>query len=256
MDRYSVVPTGDTKSGVAAEASDRAGKASVALGGETIFIGGPCSREQAGSWASRAAKKGNGAAEDEAAALAALKAANCYIFLSKAAGDKAMRLNDAIRGRELAEIAVDLLPENALAHYLLAYLSGLEAELAQIRGLALVPVIEREALIAAESGPEIDRGGPDRMLGELYLRAPAFPLSVGDSSKALIHFERAVAQAPENLENRAGVVEALLAEEQYGAACSKIGEILERLPKSDEYEEDTWRRIGSALGRICSKVSD
>ena len=107
--------------------------------------------------------------------LAALEAAACYAFLARQGKSKTEKLADAKEGRKLAEIAVTAFPENATAHYLAAYLAGLEAENDPARGLELVPVIEREALTAAHLNPNMDNGGPDRMLGELYLKAPPSP---------------------------------------------------------------------------------
>ena len=114
----------------------------------------------------------------------------------------------------MAEAAVKAFPEDATAHYLTAYLAGLEAENDPARGLELVPVIEREALTAAHLNPNMDNGGPDRMLGELYLRGPSFPMSVGDLEKAVTHFRKAVKLAPNFLPNRLGLAEALTENEE------------------------------------------
>ncbi len=112
---------------------------------------------------------------------AALEGAACYAFLTRQGKNKPEKLADAKEGRRLAEAAVKAFPENATAHYLTAYLAGLEAENDPARGLELVPVIEREALTAAHLNPNMENGGPDRMLGELYLKAPCLPHERGGS---------------------------------------------------------------------------
>lgn len=208
---------------------------------ETGFrVCAPCTRYQAQRWASSARQDGT----------LAIKAANCYAFLVKQGKDKELRLADAKKGRKLAETAVTMLPRSGLAHYLYAYLTGLEAENDSLRGLELVPVIEREALLASDVNPAIDRGGPDRILGELYLQAPAFPVSIGDSARAVDHYRRAVDQDPEFFENRLGLAEALLAEEEPGKACFELKKILSEMPPNSKINPP-WKRALELLKRLC-----
>ena len=199
-----------------------------------------CTRNQAQGWAAAAIQDG----------ASALKAANCYAFLVKQGKDKKLRLADAEKGRKLAKTAVTMLPRSGLAHYLYAYLTGLEAENDPLRGLELVPVIEREALLASDLNPAIDHGGPHRMLGELYLRAPAFPVSIGDSARAVDHYRLAVDQDPEFFENRLGLAEALLAEEEPGKACFELKKILSEMPPNREVNPP-WKRALELLKRLC-----
>ena len=126
----------------------------------------------------------------------ALQAARCYAVLARNGKTPSERLENAVMGRKLAEKAVSRDPENGTAYFLSAYLAGLEAENNSLKGLALVPVIERDALAASRLDPALDHGGPDRMLGELYLRAPEPPVSIGDLEKAILHYRRAVERDP------------------------------------------------------------
>ena len=208
---------------------------------ETDFrICAPCTRNQAQRWAAAARRDG----------ASALEAANCYAFLVKQGKDNELRLADAEKGRKLAETAVTMLPRSGLAHYLYAYLTGLEAENDSLRGLELVPVIEREALLASDLNPAVDHGGPHRMLGELYLRAPAFPVSIGDSARAVDHYRRAVDQDSEFLENRLGLAEALLAEEEPGKACFELKKILSEMPPNSKIKP-AWKRALELLKCLC-----
>ena len=184
---------------------------------ETDFrVCDPCTRKQAQGWAAASGQDGP----------SALKAANCYAFLVGQGKDKTLRLADARKGRKFAEAAVAMLPKSGLAHYLYAYLTGLEAENDTMRGLELVPVIEREALLAAKLNPEVNEAGPDRMLGELYLRAPGAPLSIGDLEKATAHYRRAIAIAPKHTENQLGLVEALVEDGEDEEACIHLHGLL------------------------------
>ena len=88
------------------------------------------------------------------------------------------------------------------------------------------------------------------MLGELYLRAPAFPVSIGNSAKAVEHYRRAVDQDPEFLENRLGLTEALLTEEKAGEACFELKKILSEMPPNSKINPP-WKRALELLKRLC-----
>jgi tetratricopeptide (TPR) repeat protein len=206
-----------------------------------LSICAPCSRDEARQWA----------ADAESDAGSALKAANCCAFLVKTGIDKASRLADARTGRQLAESAVQREPESGLAHYLYAYLTGLEAENDPLRGLELVPVIEREARLAAKLSPSIDDAGPDRMLGELYFRAPGMPVSIGDVEKAISFYRRALTVAPGCADNRLGLAEALLKGEEATEACMQLHGLLTDMPPADAFEA-TWRKALDLLKRLCA----
>ncbi len=206
----------------------------------TLSICGPCTRKQAREWAE--------AAESDVGS--GLQAANCYLFLATQEADRSSTLADAQKGRTLAKNAVDRAPQSALAHYLYAYLTGLEAENDPLHGLERVPVIEQAARTASELNPSIDAGGPDRMLGELYLRAPGMPVSIGDAEKAVAHYRRAVSLAPDYPENRLGLAEALLELEEMEPACLQLHQLLLDLPPA-ELKKPTWDKTLKLLKRVC-----
>ena len=218
------------------------GRVSAATGAD-FRICAPCTRNQAQEWAKAAGGDGT----------SALKAANCYAFLVKQEKDKELRLADARKGRKLAEAAATMLPESGRAHYLYAYLTGLEAENSPLRGLELVPVIEREAALAAKFDPEVNEAGPDRMLGELYLRAPGAPLSIGDLEKAAVHYRRAMAIAPKHIENQLGLVETLMEDGEDEEACTYLHRLLSDMPPVRS-SEASWRQALALLKRLCSSI--
>lgn len=140
-------------------------------------------------------------------------------------------------------------PKSGLGHYLLAYLVAKEAQLAPLRGLDLVPVMEQEALRASSLDPQVDFGGPDRMLGNLYLQAPSPPVSVGDIDKALEHYEKAVATAPDFAMNRLGLATALLEDDETEEACAQY----EKALKSKKFHEKLLKTEAVAsLVKACS----
>ncbi len=207
--------------------------------GEETALWSPCTRDQALLWEKDAGKSG-----------AAFQAARCYAVLARNGKTRAIRLENALKGRKLAEAAVSRDPENGTAHYLAAYLTGLEAENDTLRGLGLAPVIERGALAAVRLSPQLDHGGPDRMLGELYLRAPGPPVSIGDLEKALAHYKRAVVQDPDFFENRLGLAKAYLEDEDPGPACDQLHKILTRMPPCNGWEEP-WRQALDLMKQLC-----
>ena len=210
---------------------------------EAVIIGGACTREQAEQWAAKADTDGR----------AALRAANCYVALIKDGKDKAWQLKDAKYGRKLAENTVMRFPQSGVARYLVAYLTALEAKYDPLSGLDLVPIVEREALTAAQLNPKVDHGGPDRMLGELYLRAPGFPVSIGDSRKAVTHYRRAVDQDPNFPGNRLGLVEALLAEEEMTEACKALSGFLADISKPYDMKSDQKKAL-DLLEKLCAML--
>ena len=109
--------------------------------------------------------------------------------------------------------------QSGLGHYLLAYLIAKEAQLAPMKGLDLVSRMEQEAIAASKLSPEVDHGGPDRFLGELYLKAPSAPISIGDMDNALEYYEKAVNVAPDFAMNRLGLATALLEDDEVEEAC-------------------------------------
>jgi len=205
----------------------------------------PCNRTEAEQWA----------VEAETNVRQALKGASCYAFLLKEETDRTVQLEDAKRGRNLAEAAVQKAPQSGLGHYLAAMLTGLQAERNPLDGLNAVPIIEKEARIAARLSPDLDHGGPDRMLGELYLRAPGPPISIGDSNKAVIHYRRAIKHAPHHLDNRLGLVESLLVEEEPDAACEELAAVLAEMPPAAAHQAQ-WQKALTLLKRFCGMQGD
>jgi hypothetical protein len=206
-----------------------------------VVLWQPCEPAQVETW--RAA-----ASTDDEAALRG--AACCAYLVERAGGD----LTVAEQGRKLAEQAVAAYPASGQAHYLLGYLAGLEAQRAPLRALDLVKIIEREALAAQRLAPHLDRGGPARMLGDLYLRAPGFPVSIGDPALAVEYFRQAVDQSPKFVENRLGLVEALLTEGEDADACRELHTLWTVLaPERDSGE--AWPRALQLQERLCRRLA-
>lgn len=212
-----------------------------------VVLGAPCSQEEMEALALEAEREG----------IKALQVAGCYAaaMMRPHPSQRRMDLDAARTGRRYAELAVREFPESGLAHYLLALLTAWEAERNPAKGLQLVPAIEREALWASRLNPALDHGGPHRLLGELYLRAPGFPMSLGDSAKSEAHFRQAVSYDPDYPENRLGLVEALMARERNREACHELSMALTSLIGRSE-SKDSAKSALNLLGKLCSRLED
>ncbi len=182
-----------------------------------------------------------------------LRAAGCYARLAEDAEDPGQGLAWAQAGWELSRAAAQMAPANATARYLAAYLAGLVAERKPMQGLALVPVIQEHAQAAVELDPEIDQAGPHRILGELLLQAPGFPVSVGDPFGAVQHFRLAVRLAPNNVDNRLGLVASLLETDQDAKACRELAPVLEAVEPAN-MAPAAWSRAVRLFENICKKA--
>jgi hypothetical protein len=157
------------------------------------------------------------APRDRAAALALARCAHLQADLE----------NDPRRVTALAEQGATAAheaaagPDDAEAAYLQALNLGLYV---RDQGLsALGRLAELVALLeAAGHAPELDEGGPLRVLGLLYLRAPAWPVGPGDLDRALRLLERAAATYSEHPLNHAYHAEALLEDRRHAAARAAL----------------------------------
>ncbi|MGE4558078.1 MAG: hypothetical protein AB7D07_14815 [Desulfovibrionaceae bacterium] len=201
----------------------------------------PCRSEQADQWAA------------EQALNARLRAAGCFARLAEAEPDAGRGLAWAKKGQRLARDGAEQYPANATAHYLAAYLTGLAAEREPVQGLSLVPIIQEQARVAAELSPSLDNGGPHRILGELLLQAPGFPVSIGDPFAAVEHFREAVRLAPDHVDNRLGWAESLLETDQGEQAC-RVLEPVWKFAQPSNISSASWKRALRLFNSICKRI--
>ncbi|NOT10336.1 MAG: hypothetical protein HOP23_00625 [Methylococcaceae bacterium] len=81
-------------------------------------------------------------------------------------------------------------------HYYLAANLGLAVREHISLAMNSLDRLENEMKQALDLSPDIDDGGPLRLLGTLYLKAPSWPNGIGDRDKALELLERAVKEHP------------------------------------------------------------
>ena len=179
-----------------------------------------------------------------------LESAACYasLFESKTIDDSKY----AEAGQKVIKTYLEKNPKSGIGHYLYAYLVGKQAQFSPLNGLDLVHVLEQEALLALSLSPEVDSAGPDRMLGELYLKAPSAPFSLGSIDKSLKYFEEAVKIAPDFYLNHLGYGAALLEDDERSKACAQYDTALKcKSFNKESLKDDFYQKLIGA----CKKVS-
>ena len=97
-------------------------------------------------------------------------------------------------------------------HYYLAANLGLAVRDHITLAMGNLGRLESEMKQAVALSPNIDDGGPLRLLGALYLKAPAWPKGIGDLDKALELLKKAVKEHPDHPLNHLFYAQALWAE--------------------------------------------
>lgn len=116
----------------------------------------------------------------------------------------------AAEGVNFAEIALEQGGQgNGAVHYYLAANLGLKVREHITLAMGSLDRLENEMKQAVALSPDIDDGGPLRLLGALYLKAPAWPKGVGDLDKALELLKKAVDQYPNHPLNHLFYAQAL-----------------------------------------------
>jgi len=101
--------------------------------------------------------------------------------------------------------------DSAAAAFGRAAVTGRLVQHQALRGAHLVREVERNALRSRELDPAFRDGAATRLLGTLYVAAPATLLSQGDSERGLALLESLVAEQPARLDNHLRLAEAYLA---------------------------------------------
>lgn len=116
----------------------------------------------------------------------------------------------AAEGVRFAEAALARGGEgDGLVHYYLAANLGLAVREHMTLAVENLARLEAEMQRAVALSPDEDGGGPLRLLGVLYLKAPPWPAGIGDGDKALALLKRAVENHPSHPLNHLFYAQAL-----------------------------------------------
>ena len=132
------------------------------------------------------------------------------LHLAEREADPKKRDKLAAEGVAFAETALAQGGEkDGAVHYYLATNLGLAVREHITLAMKNLARLETEMKQALALSPDIDHGGPLRILGTLYLKAPAWPNGIGDRDKALELLEKVVAKHPEHPLNHLFYAQAL-----------------------------------------------
>jgi len=132
--------------------------------------------------------------QDPAISRTALGSRIC-LHLAEREANREKREKLAAEGVRFAETALAQ-GGNGAVHYYLAANLGLAVREHITLAVENLGRLESEMKQALALTPGIDDGGPLRLLGALYLKAPAWPSGIGDIDKALDLLEKAAREHP------------------------------------------------------------
>ncbi|MGR8998110.1 MAG: sterol transporter outer membrane protein BstC [Gammaproteobacteria bacterium] len=131
-------------------------------------------------------------------------------------------------------------------HYYLAVNLGLAVREHIALAMENLNRLEHELKQALVLSPDIDGGGPMRVLGMLYLKAPAWPNGIGDRDKALELLEKAVKEYPGHPLNHLFYAQALWDEDDDAVLAQVKAEFAlgERLLAEGNwgYSKEPWQK--------------
>lgn len=152
-------------------------------------------------------------------------------------------------GVQCGETGVEINETSLEANFWLAVNYG---SYGQEKGIMQSLALIQPMKTAAERALEVDGGyfygGPWRVLGRLYHKAPGFPFSIGSTKKAVECLEKAVALGPKFYLNHLFLAEAYISDRKKDKAREHLEWILNApLNKNHEYEDEGYKRQAEAL---------
>jgi hypothetical protein len=160
----------------------------------------------------------------------------------------------SVREVELGQWCQRRAPGDAECDYRLAIALGQQARERKSTGKDAMGKMVDLLHAAIARAPEIDAGGPHRVLAMLLLRAPGWPLGPGDSQAGLEEARAAVRVGPDSAENQLALGEALVANGQSAearAAYQRAAELATAARKSGGPEVEDWlAQARNALGKL------
>jgi hypothetical protein len=183
------------------------------------------------------------------------QAAQALAFLAENDTRPELRKDAAKRGIVLARHGCEVQPERVECHYWYAINVGLLADVDRAYGLDAVREMETALKRAGEIDERYDYAGPLRVLGILYLRTPAPPVSVGSPRKGLRLLQRATELFPDYPENYLYLAEADQDTDRVDDARAALAKVLDAPPWPDrQFESSQWKRDAAKLLESLPKL--
>lgn len=162
------------------------------------------------------------------------------------ADDKIEFFNEGV---ECGKTGVEINGDSLESNFWLAVNSGSYGqEKGIMQSLALISPIKEAAEKALELDETYFYGGPFRVLGRLYHKAPGFPFSIGNAKKAIEYLEKAVEIGPKFFLNRIFLAEACLSNRDKAKAREHLEFVINTPPnKNHEREDEGYKREAETL---------
>jgi hypothetical protein len=114
-----------------------------------------------------------------------------------------------------------------------------------------LPKLERTLTEAIEGAPDVDDGGPLRVMGMLYIKAPAWPQGIGDVDRGLELLDEAVDQHPDHPLNHLFLAMGLWeVEEDHDAAAGGFAAAMAHMKAARwAHVAPFWREEAAAFAR-------
>ena len=142
-------------------------------------------------------------------------------------------------GVECGKSGIEINEDSLESNFWLAVNSGsFGQEKGIMQSLAMISPIKAAAEKALKLDETYFYGGPWRVLGRLYHKAPGFPFSIGSTSKAVEHLEKAVESGPKFFLNHLFLAEAYLSNRDQAQAKAHLDWILKTPPNVNHERED------------------
>jgi len=173
------------------------------------------------------------------------------VWLTDHGDDPERREATATSGVQAAQLCRLTSPDEPKCEYWLAIAVGVQARERRATALDALPTMVDllERVIAVR--PQLDHGGPHRVLSLVLLRAPGWPTGPGDPDLGLEHARRAIEIAPAFPPNQLCLGEALAATEDPAGskrAYEKAADLARRAIEVDETRAREW--LDEALGAL------
>jgi tetratricopeptide (TPR) repeat protein len=157
--------------------------------------------------------------------------------------DKTKRAHYSGVGRDYSKAAIDLNPNGVEGHYYSGITTGLWVTTEVIGAKFDAPKVRDAAKKASQIDPKFDRGGPYRLLGIVYAKAPPWPASIGDTEKGVDYLKKALEIAPDFPLNNLLMGDAFAADGQYPEAMKQYHKVLAAQPQSEYHFLSKWKQL-------------
>jgi tetratricopeptide (TPR) repeat protein len=171
--------------------------------------------------------------------IQASRFANWLAYYGEKGSDKGRFAEQAM---VLCNTAIQADPERVEGYYYRSIATGLFAQENRLFGRDAMVKMRQDALRAIEINPNFDSGGPSRVLGALYLRAPGPPTGIGSPRRALQYFKESLSIVSDHPETQLFMAEAYLKLKDKVSASKILEEFRTDTDYWDETEKNHWNQ--------------